>query len=262
MAEVNWEEESKRFNATADYYDIYRPSYPAALIDCLEENTKLGMESAILEIGAGSGKASELFFDRGYELVCIEPGPQLAEMGRIKHKDKKATFIISRFEQWDEPRHTFDLVFSAQAFHWVPQPIGYEKCANTLRPEGYLALFWNMYLSDAELKNNELILLCTQYGVFPFQDAKQIEARKNIIAEEMVGSGYFKSPSIHSYPWNQQYNTDQFIGFLRTGNGFLALPERDQEDLIHKVIRILSISGGLVTLEFISVLFISQKKAI
>lgn len=123
MKSMNWEEESKRFNAAADYYDIYRPSYPSELINLIEKNAKLSPQSKLLEIGAGSGKASELFLNRGYELLCIEPGPQLAELGTKKHSDKKVEFVVARFENWAEPSNYFDLAFSAQAFHWVPQPL-------------------------------------------------------------------------------------------------------------------------------------------
>lgn len=259
MKTIDWEEESKRFNTAADYYDIYRPSYPSDLIDCIEMNTNLQPQSKILEIGAGSGKASELFLNRGYELLCIEPGPQLAEMGMNKHKDKKVEFIVTRFEQWDEPHNYYDLVFSAQAFHWVPKPVGYEKCANTLKPDGQLALFWNMYLGGSDVIDKELISICNHYRVLPFQDRNEIEQRIHRVSAEISDCGHFQSPSIYRFPWSQQYDIENFIGFLKTGNGFLALSESDQSYLEKELIKIISKNGGYITLTFISTLFLSQK---
>ncbi|WP_334077595.1 class I SAM-dependent methyltransferase [Paenibacillus sanfengchensis] len=260
MSRVDWEEESKRFNATAAYYDLYRPSYPKELIHCIEKNSNIGLDSKILEIGAGSGKASELFLNRGYGLVCIEPSPQLAEMGMNKHKDKKVEFVVTRFENWIEPNHYYDMVFSAQAFHWVPKPIGYTKCANSLKTNGYLALFWNMYLSEIEPQYKELISLCINYDVFPFHSLEEIENRINNITIEISNCEHFETPSVHRFPWNQQYNIDGFIGFLKTGSGFLALPESDQTQLIHEATTIMLKHGGRVTLKFISTLFLAKKR--
>lgn len=194
MGSVNWEEESKRFNEAAEYYDMYRPSYPSELINTIELNTNLSQQSKLLEIGAGSGKATELFLNRGYEVLCIEPGTRLAEIGMKKHKDKNVEFVVTRFEHWEERHNYFDLVFSAQAFHWVPKPLGYEKSASTLKSDGYLAIFWNMYLGEGDSIYKELVSVCNQYGVVPFQDSYGIEIRINNIANEISSSGLFQTP--------------------------------------------------------------------
>ncbi len=142
----NWEEESKRFDQASEYYDTFRPSYPTQLIDCIIEKTAIPFNAKILEIGSGSGKATELFVKRGFELLCIEPGERLVAVGQKKFKDSKVKFVTTRFENWEPIPEYFELAFSAQAFHWVPKPVGFEKCAQALKSNCYLALFWNMYL--------------------------------------------------------------------------------------------------------------------
>lgn len=52
--------ESEQFDKAADYYDMYRPSYPKQVIQLLVERTHLHRQSKVLELGAGSGKATEL----------------------------------------------------------------------------------------------------------------------------------------------------------------------------------------------------------
>jgi len=51
------------FNQMADYYDKFRPSYPQEIIDAIVKKAGLNVESSILEIGAGSGKATAQFAD-------------------------------------------------------------------------------------------------------------------------------------------------------------------------------------------------------
>jgi len=62
------------FDASAALYDAARPGYPDALADDLLATAG----RRVLEIGAGTGKATVVFARRGASIVAIEPGPSLA----------------------------------------------------------------------------------------------------------------------------------------------------------------------------------------
>jgi SAM-dependent methyltransferase len=256
---INWEEESRRFNEAADYYDVYRPGYPSEVVSLLEEKVRLRAASKILEVGAGSGKASELFLNRGYELLCIEPGPQLAELGLRKHEGKRVEFVVTRYEEWNEPEGYFDLIFSAQAFHWVPKPIGYEKSATALKADGQLALFWNMYLYDKDTVYVELMDFCKVNYLVPFQNHNEIEHRILEINSEISDSGYFRNPTVYQFPWTKSYNTEEFVGFLRTGNGFLSLSQFEQERVVNEVTTILTKHDNQIEVKYLTTLFLTNK---
>ena len=51
--------------------------------------------------------------------------------------------ITGKFEETLLPQNAFDLVFSASAFHWVPEAIGYEKVFSMLKSGGAFARFAN-----------------------------------------------------------------------------------------------------------------------
>ncbi|MDT3425522.1 SAM-dependent methyltransferase [Paenibacillus forsythiae] len=260
MPPKDWKAESMRFDAAADYYDMYRPGYPSDCISQIEKSARLGPQSKILEVGAGSGKASELFLNRGYNLLCIEPGPQLAELGMKKHQSEKVSYAVTRFEHWDGPPGQFDLVFSAQAFHWVPKPAGYEKGAYALKADGRLALFWNMYKGQSNAVHKGYLSVCKENGLVPFQDGIEIEQRIRLESCGIGDSGYFEQPDVYCYPWSKEYDTESFIGFIKTGNGFLGLPESEQIRLIKELTRILDKNGGRITMEYLCVLFLAAKK--
>ena len=128
------------FNRVAKAYDRYRPSYPAALIEHVERTARLDSRSRLLEIGCGPGKATLLFAERGYEILCIEPGTDLIGIAAGKLRGYPVSFVNCMFEEWQETTQAFDLVYSAQAFHWVKKDVGYAKAARALRPGGYLGL--------------------------------------------------------------------------------------------------------------------------
>jgi len=60
----------RSFDATAELYDAVRPSYPDALAD--EVLARAGRR--VLEIGAGTGKATVVFARRGASIEA-EQGP-------------------------------------------------------------------------------------------------------------------------------------------------------------------------------------------
>ena len=68
------------FGATAEEYDRVRPSYPAALIDDLEALHP----RAVLEVGAGTGKAYELLVRRGLDVLAVEADARIAAIVRTQ----------------------------------------------------------------------------------------------------------------------------------------------------------------------------------
>lgn len=252
---ANWKEQSKTFNEAASYYDRYRPSYPEALIEAIAKKTGLIQDSKVLEIGAGSGKATELFVPYGCELTCIEPGKDLVEKGIEKFRDiGRVKYYQGRFEEWAGHPNHYDLIISAQAFHWVPQPIGYEKCHIHLKKGKNLALFWNYYLSNEEPIDKELQELLDEYPIMYIADDESITNRINSVVDEIRNSGYFQEAEVLKYPWIQRYSIEEYIGFVRTGNGYLSLGS-EEKSIVEKRIRdILTRHGGYIDRPYLCVI--------
>src|SRR5579872_557078 len=133
------------FDAVAARYDAVRPSYPESLVQAVIDLTGLPEEGRILEIGCGTGQATLPFASRGYRLLCLEPGRNLADVAAHNLRAYPWVTIQSvTFEDWSPEEEAFDLVMSAQAFHWIPAEIGYPGAARALKPAGSIALFWNL----------------------------------------------------------------------------------------------------------------------
>ncbi len=255
-----WEKQSKTFDESANYYDKYRPSYPKELIDDLIEKSGITMDSKILEIGAGSGKATELFVNRGFNMTCIEPGENLVKEGERKfHHTNKVKYYNTRFEDWNEISQNFDLVISAQAFHWVPKPLGYEKCANSLKNNKKMGLFWNYYISNEEQVDKDLEELISKYPIMYIASKDDIKRRIYCTVEEIKISGYFKEPLVLKYLWKQNYTKEEYIGFIRTGNGYLSLNSEERLIVENKVGGILDKNGGCIERPYLCVCYLAEK---
>ena len=123
------------FGGEAAAYDTHRPRYPDALVDeLLSSGARL-----VLDVGAGTGIASQQLAERGADVLAVEPDARMEALARLKG----ITVELDTFEQWEPAGRTFELVVFAASFHWVDPAVALPKIRTVLRPGGRLALMWN-----------------------------------------------------------------------------------------------------------------------
>ena len=130
------------FDKAADLYEAARPTYPRELFDDLIHVTGVQPGNRLLEIGCATGKATKPLLDRGFSIVCVELGAQLAERARRVLAGLPVEIHVAPFEAWQGEEGRFDLVFAATAWHWIDPELRYRKAHRLLRAGGHLA-FWS-----------------------------------------------------------------------------------------------------------------------
>jgi SAM-dependent methyltransferase len=133
------------FGADAGRYDRARPTYPA---DLVERIIAASPGRDVLDVGCGTGISARLFQAAGCRVLGVDPDPRMAELARQGGTETD----VSKFEDWDPAARTFDVVISAQAWHWVDPVAGAAKAAAVLRPGGRLAVFWNVFGPPEDLR--------------------------------------------------------------------------------------------------------------
>jgi ubiquinone/menaquinone biosynthesis C-methylase UbiE len=132
------------FDTVVSKYEKMRPGYAPELYQTIFDYAPIGEDSRVVEVGSGSGQATLPVLQTGCELVSVEYGENFSKALREKFKDyPKFSVKTGKFEELDFPADTFDLVFSASAFHWVPEEIGYPKVLRILKQGGAFARFAN-----------------------------------------------------------------------------------------------------------------------
>ena len=130
-------------------YDSVRPAYPdeavAALIDAARrargaDASGQGGPLRAADIGAGTGKMSELLARGGLLVDAVEPSEAMrAQASSIEG----VTWRGGVAEDTGLPNGVYDIVVFAQSWHWMdPERAGLEA-ARILAPGGALGIVWN-----------------------------------------------------------------------------------------------------------------------
>lgn len=222
------------FDRVADLYDQARPRYPSALYDDLIALSGIRPGDRLLEIGCGTGIATRPLLQRGFDVVCVEPGERLAAAARRNLRSFRAEVDIQDFEGFMAPAGSFRLVFSATAWHWVDPAVRCRHAHELLTAGGHLA-FWNAlhaFPSGFDSFFTEIGDVYREIGFeqpdqWPPPTPEQIADDSN----EIIASGLFDDVQVRRYVWQRAYTAEEYIALLDTFSSHIAMPSAKRERL-------------------------------
>lgn len=249
---------AQSFDAVAEDYEACRPSYPRALFDAVLAHSGLSPPGPILEIGAGTGKATRRLTERGFEVVALEPGAQLAALGR--RVCPGATFIETPFEAWASAEEAFDLVVAAQSFHWIDPDRRMALAARSVSPGGHLALLWNLDPGTGELyeRFTEVYAAHTPWisGMGP-RNVEEFIARWR---GEVVGSGAFPGGvEVFEVPWVAHIDAPDYLRLINTYSDHRTLKDEDRDRLFDALALVIDEGGGVVVKPYVAVAIVARR---
>src|SRR4051794_27100887 len=102
------------FGEVADLYDDVRPGYPAELSRAVAERAPAG---DVVDIGAGTGKGTEVLLGLGAKVTAIEPDARMAAVLRARFPSVDVQ--VTTFEEWAAPPGGVAVLGCALAWHWM-----------------------------------------------------------------------------------------------------------------------------------------------
>lgn len=243
------------FDRAAAQYDAARPSYPDALVAAAVAG--LAPNARLLEIGAGTGKATVPFARRGLSLLALEPGANMAAVLRANVASlPNVTVDVTTFEGWT-PTGSFDLVYSAQAIHWIDPAVRYVKIAAALRPGGMLAVIRNEKAAlDPELRA-DLDVAYARW--FPSSDEPlaTVDSVRHDYVTEIAASARFGAVEVATFPWTTHYSAAQYVALLDTYSEHALLPAENRAGLYAAISDVIDRHGG-VAMPYVAMLFLAR----
>ena len=145
----------KTFDKIPESFDKYRPRYCDELFEELIIRCELNSNKKVLEIGPGTGQATEPILKTGCDYTAIELGENFTSfMKKSFGAYSNFNIINADFEKQIFEKNVYDLVYSAATIQWIPEQIAFSKTYDMLKPGGYLAMF--MTRSDESSLNENL----------------------------------------------------------------------------------------------------------
>jgi SAM-dependent methyltransferase len=249
------------FDEQAEAYDLFRPTYPDAVIDELLGPVPAGLD--VLDVGCGTGIASRQIAERGAKVLGVELGPRMAEIARGHGVEVE----IAAFEAWDAAGRTFDRVTSAQAWHWLDLPIATAKAASVLRPGGMLGLIWNAGcqpddLADALEGVYESVVPPGSHRLFRGYAANRLSDFKTGLDSEIDAVSAvpdFGAPTEKWFPWTRVYQREEWLDQLVSRSDHAALEPAVRGSLFEAIGAAIDDHGGSFVMNFETVLITARR---
>lgn len=256
------------FDEAAALYDEVRPGYPDELFDDVVSLSGIPSAGKILEIGCGTGQATVPLAHRGYYILCVELGGNMAALARRNLEEYPQTEVhTGAFEEWPLQEAAFDLAISATAFHWLDKSIAYPKVARALRYGGSLALFWNVHVhSDASegfFEAAQRIYEREAPEIVGPEDYKGLPRPDEVPDRtgEIQSTGLFGEVITRGYQWDVPYDAEGYLRVLNTYSGHRSLRDDSRERLFRGIADLIdSEYGGRIVKGYLTTLYFAPKK--
>ncbi|WNF01429.1 class I SAM-dependent methyltransferase [Streptomyces luomodiensis] len=224
------------FNAAAAQYAAYRPSYPPAVLDAVQEFIGRPLAGArVADIGAGTGIATVLLRERGADVIAVEPGAGMAAQFRRTLPD--VPVVRGDGNALPLADGSCDLVTYAQSWHWTDTGRSVPEALRVLRPGGALAVWWNTTAFDVPWIAAQHERIATHCGVRPTDRRRPDDNR----AAQLAGlSGlHFTRRQVR---WSRAVPLDTHLANITSHSAFLVLGEAGiqsflaaERDRLHEV---------------------------
>ena len=249
------------FGTDPDTYDEVRPGYPEAMFGTLAAVTGIRPGGRVLEVGAGTGKASRAMAQRGWLLTCLEPSAEMREVLTRWSAGQPGITVSGDFLESYPAGERFRLIIAAQSWHWTDPEVRYHRVHELLAPGGWLALAWNTprrtdHGLDAGL---DAIYQAHAPGLAAREPGAAGPHRGRWSIGDLTGSPLFGAVLRWRQDWAESYDADSYARLLTTQSDHLMLGPPALATLAGEVRRLVERHGNRVTLSYSTDLFLAQR---
>ncbi|MDE7242676.1 MAG: class I SAM-dependent methyltransferase [Oscillospiraceae bacterium] len=243
------------FDTVASAYEKFRPGYIDELYKMIFDYTALNKSCRAVEVGIGGGQATLPFLKSGCNLTAVEYGEQFSKLCQEKfRKYPNFSVITGKFEDVNFLDDTYDLVYSASAFHWVPESIGYAKVFSMLKRGGVFARFANHpYRAKDNLPlSKEMDRIYSEYYYKFYNKKQETPAEYNeeqAIQRAKIAEKYgFIDIKYALFYRTRTFSASEYCILLGTYSDHIAIEESIRKEFFSKIEDAINNYGGSITL--------------
>ncbi len=253
----------KTFDEAAEVYDRIRPDYPPEIFDAILSYQSLNSGSMVLEIGLGTGLATKPFLQTGCRLIGVEPGENLTQIALRKFQSySNFSVCTQRLQEYGCPDESFDLIYAATSFHWLPEEYGYKRVFSLLKKGGAFARFRYHALYDKSRPElTDEIQACYKECMQRERPAEFGEDDAKAISELALKYG-FTETEYRLFHTVKDFTADEYMALLKTYPDHMKLTEPFRSRLFDGIRNAIERKGGLITVYYTMDLELARKPLI
>lgn len=245
---LNW-----TFDTVADTYEKLRPGYVDELYQAVFEYNPVNDTSRVVEIGIGGGQATLPFLKTGCELLAVDYGENFCKICREKFKEYPNFSAVSGKFEDIELNGEYDLIYSASAFHWIPEELGYKKVYDMLKDGGVFARFANhpyRYKGNHALSEEMDQIYAEYYYKYhnkkqePLVEYSEEQAEYRALIAEKYG---FSDIQYKLFYRTRTFSSDEYKMLLGTYSDHIAIEEKIRTEFFSKIEDAINRHGGKIT---------------
>ena len=212
----------KVFDTIPEQFDKYRCRYSEELFAKLITYVGLSPEKSVLELGPGTGQATDPILNTGCDYNAIELGEHLYEMMKRKYDQHPNFHIVNDdFITHDFGAQKFDLIYSAATIQWIPEEVAFEKTFELLKPGGILAMM--LLHGDYKTPNEELYNKIQQVYDQYFKP-ETVYTHGSFQYANATNYGYTDFEKYEFYG-KREFTADEYVAYCGTHCDHIVIPE-------------------------------------
>jgi len=251
---------ARSFDAWAPAYAAFRPGYPPELFDIIASRLELRGRPLVVDLGAGTGRASLAMASRSWRVTAVEPGRPMLEV--LRAQAARDGLLIATVEASAEATGldpaSVDLAVAAQAFHWFDAERALAEMARIVRPGGGIALFWNVRDASRSALVADYHELLNAHGVGSDTHTPRPDPATR---RRLESSAAFGAPSFVQVPHLMDMSAQAFVGLAFTSSYVRALPAEAQRAFGDALVRLVELhaAGGSLRVPYVVDCWIARR---
>jgi SAM-dependent methyltransferase len=239
------------YEAVSTEYEHGRPAYAPDAIAHVVDELALDRESAVLDLGAGTGKLTSMLVARGLHVTAVEPSP--AMLARLRASVPEAQALEGTAESIPLPGESVDAVTAAQAFHWFDADEALAEAHRVLRPGGGIALLWNR----RDLADPVQALL---EGLTDPPERTTPRGWKLDVPALVASTRSFGPVSSSEFEHVQPTDENRLMSRLRSSSFVAGLPSDRREALEQRLTAGLEQLGPVTRIAFTTIVYLARRR--
>ena len=259
MEERKMEREYRKvFDTIPEKFDKFRCRYSRELFSFLNSYAAIAPGKSVLELGPGTGQATEPVLETGCDYYAIELGENFFIKMKEKYGGHPNFHIVNDdFITHDFGDQKFDMIYSATTIQWIPEKIAFTKTYDLLKPGGVLAMM--LTKGDYRTPNGELFNRIQKVYDEYFRPEKQYKDMIDPFDYTNATKYGYVDFEKYEFKGQREFTADEYVSYCGTHCDHIVLLPEYKDRFYDGIRKAVLEAGDKIVYDDTYILYVTRK---